>query len=213
MFIIDTETASLQGGVVEIAWLEIDKDLTVLSEFVSKVNPERHIDPGAFAVHGISDDDVAFAPTLGTIKEMLPEGITMLAYNVDFDVRMIKPHIVPAKKFCVLKLARELVVGTTNHKLETLQRELSLPEQKSHSALGDVYTTLDVLKHCLTLTEASLETLIERQSQPKMLAKMPFGVHKGKPMLQVPKGYRMWLESQPDLNADLRYTLERLNTV
>ena len=39
--ILDTETASLQGGVVELALLHIDTELNVLGEFHTRVNPER----------------------------------------------------------------------------------------------------------------------------------------------------------------------------
>lgn len=213
MYLIDTETASLNGGVCEIAWLQLDSDLTVLSEFVTRVNPEREIEPGAFAVHGISNDDVADSPTLSQVLVDMPAGFTMLAYNVDFDYRMIRAHAHPARKFCILKLARAVVAGVTNHKLETLKVELGLSEQASHSALGDVYTSLEVLRHCLSLTDTPLETLIARQSTPVMVSVMPFGVHKGKPMLQVPKPYRLWLAGQPHLSADLAYTLKRLNAV
>ena len=89
--ILDTETASLQSGVVELALLHIDTELNVLGEFHTKVNPERPIEPGAFAVHGISDADVADAPTLAQISEL--GAVThAIAHNLAFDSRMLKGH-------------------------------------------------------------------------------------------------------------------------
>lgn len=212
--ILDTETTGLNdAGVVQIAWLVVSKELEVLDSFCSLVNPEKPIEEGARLVHGISDDDVVFAPTLHEVCAKIPAPFNLFAFNAPFDARMIAPAIKPATQFCVLKLARQYVKGTTNHKLETLQKELSLPLQKSHDALGDVHTTLDVLKHCLTLAEVPLETLIARQAEPAMVSKMPFGKYKGTPMLAVPLPYRKWLLGQADLSADLRFTLERLNKV
>lgn len=211
--LLDTETASLNGGVCQIAWLVIDDKLEVHEQFMSLVNPEREIEEGAFAIHGISNEAVANSPTLSEVCKTLPENFVLFAYNAPFDRRMIAPAVTPSASFCILKLAREFVKGTSNHKLEVLQKELSLPPQKSHDALGDVLTSLDVLRHCLSLTDIPLKTLIERQSTPQLLSRMPFGKHKGVPMLQVPKPYRQWLLQQTDLSPDLRYTLEKLNRI
>lgn len=212
--ILDTETSSLRGGVVEIAWLEIDSDLNVLSEFLARVNPERPIDPGAQAIHGISDEDVRDKPTLAQHVEAcgLAMPISVIGHNVAFDVRMIETTIAVRRSLCTLDLARTYVKGTTNCKLETLQRELNLSKQDSHTALGDVRSVLDLLKYILPLTGVDLETLFERQYKPRILAVMPYGMHKGKPMLQVPKPYREWLLQQ-DTDKNLKYTLEKLRNL
>jgi exodeoxyribonuclease X len=212
--ILDTETASLQGGVVEIAWLEVDNQLQILNEFVTRVNPERPIDPGAFAVHGISDEEVKDAPTLAQVAASLPEtGIHLIGHNSAFDRRMINKEIHVVDALCTLMLSRQYVKGTTNNKLETLQKELKFPEQTSHSALGDVHTCLDLLKYLMQLSGLSLETMFDRQRKPIILQTMPFGAHKGKPFMQVPKQYREWLLTLPDLDPSLRSTLEKLRNV
>ena len=207
--ILDTETASLQGGVVELALLHIDAELNVLGEFHTKVNPERPIEPGALAVHGISDADVADAPTLAQIPE-LSLVTHAVAHNYPFDSRMLKGHLKAEASLCTLSLSRQYLKGTANHKLENLKRELGLPDQKSHSALGDVYTTLDLLRHLLPMTGVPLDTLFKRASQPKLIHRMTFGKHKGLLISHVPADYRSWLLSQENLDKDLRYTLERL---
>ena len=207
--ILDTETASLHSGVVELALLHIDTELNVLGEFHTKVNPERPIEPGAFAVHGISDADVADAPTLAQIPErsLVTHAV---AHNYPFDSRMLKGRLNAEASLCTLSLSRQYLKGTANHKLENLKRELGLPDQKSHSALGDVYTTLDLLRHLLPLTGVPLDTLFKRAAQPKMIHRMTFGKHKGLLISQVPADYRSWLLGQENLDKDLRYTLERL---
>lgn len=210
--ILDTETAGFSGGVVELAYLRVDSALNVLESFASRCNPQRKIDAGAFAVHGISDKDVASAPTLAELAKHLPERIDMVAHNASFDLRMIDPYISVGRSLCTLALSRTHIKGTSNHKLPTLRTELNLPEQKDHSALGDVHTTLALLKHIVELTGIDVETHFKRLQAPRMLSRMPFGRYRGMPMLDVPADYRKWLASQ-DIERDLKYTLEKLDSL
>ncbi len=211
-YVLDTETASLSGGCVELAWLRVDSALNVRESFVSRCNPQRKIDADAYAVHGISQELVASAPTLAELAKHLPEQIDMIAHNATFDKRMITPHISVGRSLCTLALSRTHIKGTTNHKLPTLRTELNLPEQKDHSALGDVHTTLALLRYIVAITGIDVETHFKRLQAPRMLSRMPFGKHKGLAMLDVPADYRKWLASQ-DIERDLKYTLEKLDTL
>lgn len=214
IYIIDTETASLHGGVVELAYLKADLELNILQEFCTRVNPERPIDPGAQAVHGISNEDVADCPTLAEVAAGFSKPVIWLGHNASFDVRMLTPHITPKQQLCTLALSREYIKGTTNHKLATLKDELKLPEQKSHSALGDVHTTRDLLLlHILPLSGVDMQTLLDRADQPKLLARFPFGKYKGITMLKVPRDYRNWMLAQSDIPKDLRFTLEKFKNI
>lgn len=215
-FILDTETAGLQGGVCELAFLRVDDDLNILEEFCVRVNPERPIHPQASAIHGISDADVADCPTLAQVTAGIPrfaDPIIYVGHNCSFDQRMTDPFIRPSKSMCTLALSREHIKGTTNNKLATLQLELGLPVQKSHSALGDVHTTRDLILHVMAITGADFKTLLERADKPKLMARMPFGEHKGKTILQTPKAYRDWMLAQSDIPKDLRFTLEKFRNV
>ena len=215
LIIFDTETASLEKGVVEIAWLDLkdNETLDILSEHCFRVNPECPIEPGAQAIHGISDADVADCPTLETVLAPLKDvPVYTIGHNVSFDLRMVKPHLNVVESCCTLELSRQYIKGTTNHKLETLQKELNLPVQTSHSALGDVRTCRDLLLHIMQITGLDLETIFERANMPKMLLKMPWGKHKGVPIARVPKGYRAWLLGQ-EIDKNLRYTLEQVKNL
>lgn len=140
------------------------------------------------------------------------EGKVWITGNCSFDARIISPHISVGRSLCTLALSRTHIKGTSNHKLPTLRTELNLPEQKDHSALGDVYTTLALLKHIVNLTGISVETHFQRFNKPRMLSEMPFGKFKGVAMLDVPADYRKWLAAQ-DIDRDLKYTLERLDSL
>lgn len=216
IFIIDTETAGLTGGVVELAYLRTDYDLNILEEFCVRVNPERPIGEFATGIHGITDADVADCQTLAQVTSTIPqfvEPIVYVGHNCSFDQRMTNPFIRPSKSLCSLALSREFVKGTSNNKLATLQVELGLPIQKSHSALGDVHTTRDLLLHILPLAGVDIRTLIARADKPKLVAKMPYGKYKGITILRVPKDYREWMLGQPDMTKDLRYTLEKFRNL
>lgn len=211
--ILDTETASLQGPPCEIAYLRVTETLEIVSEFRTLVNPERPIEAGAQAIHGISDSDVANAPTMAEIASHFSEPIFLIVHNAQFDARMIKNHIRIADQLCSLKLARAHITTTTNHKLETLQKELGLGQQTSHSALGDVHTVRDFLKYLVNITGKSLPELIEADKMTRLVHKMPFGQHKGRPLNVLAASYRSWLLEQQDLDPNLRYSLEKLKGI
>jgi exodeoxyribonuclease X len=212
-YILDTECASLQGGVCELAYLKVDHDLNIEDEVCIRLNPERPIEPGAFAVHGISDEAVADCPTLADAAKVF-EGrpITMLAHNANFDRRMIKGQIEVDVEVCTLHLARKYVKDVSNYKLETLQKELGLSEQKSHSALGDVQSVRDLLLFMIENCGLDLKTTVERAHIPALVHTMPFGKHAGRPLTAVPASYRTWLLST-DIDENLRYSLKRLQGV
>jgi len=89
---INTETTDLDGYVVEVAVVDAATGSTLLDTLV---NPGCPIEPGAQAVHGISDADVAGAPPWAGVLPRLLEvtrGRTVLAYNAAFDSGVIAQH-------------------------------------------------------------------------------------------------------------------------
>lgn len=213
--IIDTETNGLKAPIrpIEIAWIHIDEDMVILNEHCSLVNPLAPIDPGATAIHGYTDQDVAFAPEIEGVVGLMPQPFTAIAHNVQFDLRVLGPYIEYNGDLCTLALSRRWVKNTSNHKLSTLKTELKLSEQVSHSALGDCHTTLELLRLISKLSGRTLVQLHLLESVPRMLQVMPFGMHRGKRFDQVPRSYREWLRSKEDLHKDLKYTLDNLRII
>lgn len=211
-YLIDTETTGLDSPIraVEVAWLHVGDKMEVLDTFVTKVNPGRPITVGASEIHGIYEQDVAQCPTVDQVVSALPKPFVAIGHNVAFDLRVLAEHIEWNGDICTLALARRWLPNAPNHKLPTLKEYLGLSEQKSHSALGDCFTALEVLKVCADKAGRDLKGLLELESIPKMLPKMPFGMHKGKPFHEVPASYREWLLGKGDLHKDLEYTLKKL---
>lgn len=212
--IFDTETTGLKApGVVEIAWIEVDKDLNILDEFRSLVDPEKPIEAGAQAVHGITEEMVKGMPTMDMIAARLGGSIQKaVIHNAPFDKRVVKPWLQVERSLCTLSLARKLISGTTNHKLETLQKELGLPKRDSHTALGDVLTVRDLLLFMCDKFSLDLELEFTRAAKPAVIHKMPFGKHKGKNLVTLPPDYRTWLLAQ-EIDDNLRFSLDQLKGI
>lgn len=88
LVVIDTETTGLHGEAIEIAVV----DATGRVLFDERVKPTCPIEPGARAVHGITDGMLATAPTIAELWPRLREvlaGGTVVTYNADFDSRIV----------------------------------------------------------------------------------------------------------------------------
>lgn len=214
--ITDTETVGLHApaapasGVVEIAYIEIDPDtLDVLHTFSARVNPGCAIDPGASAVHGIFMEHVAHEPELHEV--FYPEEpVINIGHNTPYDLRFLKPYYQNlVGSFCTLSAARKLLIGPPNYKLQTLAEHFNLPKGAAHSALGDVQTTLELLRLMVNHTGRSLKSLIDASRKPQIYHKMPFGRFRDAPLLDLPVWYIKFFDDK-DIDIDLRHSLDQV---
>ena len=150
-FVLDTETTGL-GKEDEIVQIGIvDRDGAVSMNQVIK--PTIPIPRGASAVHGISDHDVKNAPSFMRIYielSALLAGQVVVAYNMDFDWRILKqtaaryrlPDVRIGKRDCAMKqYARFKGVRKGKgrnyiwHKLGNAVRQEGLEVTRAHDAL------------------------------------------------------------------------------
>ncbi len=91
---LDLETTGLWAAadrIVEIAAVRFRETGATVDTFESLVNPERLVSLGAYAVHGISDQELAGAPrACDVLPELLaflgdPEYSALVAHNASFD--------------------------------------------------------------------------------------------------------------------------------
>lgn len=83
--VLDTETTSLDGAIVEVAIVDACTGEVLLNTLV---DPGMPIEVAAYWIHGISDQDVASAPAWPQVLARVVEataGRTVLAYNAEFD--------------------------------------------------------------------------------------------------------------------------------
>lgn len=217
----DVETSGLGHGakIVEIAWLELDNDLNILDEKYSLIDPEVPIEPGAAGVHHITNEKVADEPTIEQFFEFFVGGplvgdIVLIAHNSSFDRRFFDPHCDKINaEIDTLRLARKYYPDEQNHKLQTLRYSLGLDDgsgEVAHSALGDVKVLLKFFRMLVDKAEISPLEMVAEADKPIFLHSLPFGKHRGTPILDVPKDYLKWLSRQDNIDKDLAYTLEKV---
>lgn len=219
-YVIDTETtcATPERGVCDIAILELDSDMVIVARHESLIDPQRPIHPEASAVHGLSNSDVADAPTMAEyFSDVAPQcfgGLlqgpaVLIGHNVRFDTHTIGPYVQGSYvELDTLRWFRHLYPQAENHKLQTAVQARGLPQpDNAHRAMDDVLTTLDLLKHILLVTGKTLPELALASRAPLPMTVMPFGKHKGTPLAKLPGHYKKWLLNNVE-DPDLLFALQ-----
>lgn len=213
----DTETCGLpphhypcQIGLQKIDPVTFD----VLWEIESLIDPQYPIGEIASGIHGVTDDMVVDAPTLQEFVDVTLEGglqgdITMIAFNMQFDVKALSQLGNVSRTVCSLFEARQSLghLGLPNMKLQTLLAHFGIDPGRAHSALADTNATRLLLKKICEITGRTLEHLAE--SKTRVVHTMPWGVHRGTLIVALPKPYMSWLMTLPDLEPNLRKSVEK----
>ena len=120
--VLDTETTGLEAErghrIIEIGCVELLNRRPSGRHFQRYLNPERAIDEGARAVHGITRERLLAAPKFADIAEELLSFITgseLIIHNAPFDLGFIDMELALLAKVrgadCVLPLAVRSVCG------------------------------------------------------------------------------------------------------
>ena len=160
--VLDTETTGLSAEdghrIIEIGCVEIvDRRLTGRSLHLY-VNPERDIDEGALAVHGLTRDRLESEPRFADVAERFLAFVRdaeILIHNAPFDLSFLDAELgrlqlgrfvdFGASVIDTLAMARELHPGRRNS-LDTLCERygVSNAHRKLHGALLDAELLADV---------------------------------------------------------------------
>jgi DNA polymerase III epsilon subunit family exonuclease len=151
---VDLETTgkdAREAEVVEIAAVRV-RGGAVVEEFHSLVRPSMPIPEGATGVHGITDVDVATAPTFDEIwapfRAFCGNDVLVAHNGLQYDFPILcrmSMHLPGGGKFCTydtLPLARDLQPGSG--KLVDLARMFGVEAPESHRALQDARTLVGV---------------------------------------------------------------------
>jgi DNA polymerase III subunit epsilon len=182
--VLDTETTGLEVGqghrIIEIGCVEMLNRRATGRNFHEYLDPERDIDSGAAAVHGITRDKLAGKPRFAQVAERFLEfvdGTELIIHNAPFDVafldgelarwaKLTGVEVVDIRTRCrvldTLALAREMHPGQRNG-LDALCKRYSI--DNSHRALhgalldarilADVYLAMTGGQNALTFEEAA----------------------------------------------------------
>lgn len=160
--ILDTETTGLdprQGHrIIEVAGVEVINRRLTNRHFHHYLNPDRDIDEGAQAVHGISREFLADKPRFTEIAESFLafiDGAELVIHNAPFDIGFLNAELAllgrpPVTEFCgsvtdTLKMARDNYPGKRNS-LDALCERLDIDNahRNLHGALLDAELLADV---------------------------------------------------------------------
>lgn len=145
----DLETTGIDPDfhrIIEIGAVRF-KHFEPVAQYNQLVNPEMAIPPDAQQVHGISQEMVADKPVikqvLGTFADFCDDS-PLVAHNARFDFRFmlaaVKMHSSRAPSGRVIdtfSLAKRVLPGVHNYKLETLIRHYGIESGTFHRAAED----------------------------------------------------------------------------
>ncbi len=218
--IFDTETTGVgpDKQAVEVAMLEIDQHLAVLGAVQSLIMPSVPITSEAQAIHGISEQMLldAGAPTIDewvadTFCGKLDGEVTLIGHRIGFDRPLFEPIGNAVHTLDTLAWAFELFPDAPNKKLDTLKDYLGLPGGgESHRAMADVLTCHQLLQRILEAKGVALHDLLHTRF---IVHYCPWGKHRGERLMNVPRKYREWMLGLPDLEPNLKMSLELLATL
>jgi DNA polymerase III subunit epsilon len=219
----DTETTGTRNDrdrIIELAAFDPLENRT----FCRLIHPGSPIPSEATAIHHISDEMVANAPSFEVVaREFMafcPEETVLIAHNNDaFDKLFLEQEFkraglpFPPYRFIdTLKWARKYRSDLPRHTLQSLREVYGFPSNQAHRALDDVIILHQVFS--AMIDDLPIQKVMELLARPQVLSKMPFGKHQGKMLADVPKNYVAWLFSSGAFdkaeNQELRKHFETL---
>ena len=189
--VLDTETTGLEPElghrIIEIGCVELVNRRVTGRTFHRYLNPERAIDEGAMAVHGIKRADLDDKPKFAEIAEELVgfiSGAELVIHNAAFDVAFLDAELArlqgdkrTAATLCrvldTLELARSMHPGQRNN-LDALCKRYDVDNSRRdlHGALldaqilADVYLAMTGGQVGLALTESAVSARTANGPQP-----------------------------------------------
>lgn len=215
--IIDTETCDLQGGVVEIASVDVAGG-RIINPMSDLVCPDRPISRQAMEIHRITPQMVAGKPPLEQVISRYQGSSYYVAHNASFDRRVL-PEM-GGEWLCTLRMARKLWPGQ-KYSNQALRHSLKLevdtpPDLHAHRALYDCYVTAALLLRIMNQSGWDLPEMLALSQPAKAETDnetFAFGKYRGQQVAVIARkdpGYLRWmLDNLNDLRPAFRQTLKR----
>lgn len=159
-------TVIIQVGIVII------EENQVVETYATDVNPHQALDEHIISLTGITDEQLAKAPTFsqvaGRIFKLL-EGAVFVAHNVQFDANLLAEQLfmegydLKSPRVDTVELAQVCFPTLDKYGLISLCQELDIPLSAAHTAIEDAKATallfLRILKKLRTLPRQTLFSL------------------------------------------------------
>jgi DNA polymerase-3 subunit epsilon len=219
----DTETTGIKADrdrIIELAAYDPVRDL----KFERFINPGIIIPDEAIAIHHITNEMVASAPSFDVVGaefiEFCEGDVILIAHNNDnFDYHFLRHEFgrhkltMPSWKFLdTLKWARRYRPDLPRHTLQFLREIYGIMANNAHRAFDDVDVLYKVFK--IMIDDLSIDEVYALLNRPRDLQHMPFGKHQGQPLSQIPRNYVQWLSTSGAFdkaeNQDLKEMFSKL---
>ena len=180
--VLDTETTGLDPRhghrIIEVACIEMENRRLTGHHLHKYINPEREIDEGAQAVHGISLEFLADKPKFADVVDEFLDfinGAELIIHNAPFDLGFLNAELarldrVPVETLCngvtdTLRMAKELHPGKRNSLDALCERyEIDNSQRTLHGALLDTELLSEVF---LAMTRGQNTLMIEPDAAPR----------------------------------------------
>lgn len=214
--VVDLETT---GGdrtseILEVGFVDVVQEGGLWRALppVSKLfRPKGEISFHAMAVHHLTPEHFCDAdPHCDeyALREMFAEPAdVMVAHSARFERGFIADTATGGLPWiCTVRSAKAVWPQAPGHSNQVLRywRALKLDPalaNPAHRAGPDAWVTAHILMDLLA--EASVEQMIAWTSEPRSLARIPFGKHRGKAWSEPPVDYLRWMAAQGDMDADV----------
>jgi len=199
--VLDTETTGLEwrngDRVIEIGCVELLNRKLTGRHYHVYINPERLVDPGAMAVHGITDEFLADKARFRDIVEEFEafvDGAELIIHNAQFDVGFLnmelgllgrpKLDVLCGGVIDTLRMAKEQNPGKKASLNALCERyEIDNGHRTLHGALLDSELLAEVY---LAMTRGQESLIIELDEEPAALAQNIEGaVRRERPAIRV----------------------------
>ena len=174
--IIDFETATPWRGSVCAVGLTVVRNGEIVDRFYSLINPQEHIHTFNTKIHGISDADVATAPTFAEVWPKIVELVgeyPLGAHNAEFDMAAIQSAVVhwdvqPAnfKVFDTLSLFRSAFHCSNGCGLSELTDHYGIKLEHHNAGADSMATAKCLLALVREIKATDLCCLFDRFSSP-----------------------------------------------
>lgn len=183
--VLDTETTGLEwrngDRVIEIGCVELVSRKLTGRHYHVYINPEREVDPGAMAVHGITNEFLADKARFAAVVEgfeAFVAGAELIIHNAPFDVgflnmeleRLNRPRldVLCGPVIDTLKLAKEQNPGKKASLDALCERfEIANSHRTLHGALLDAELLAEVY---LAMTRGQESLMMELEEAPSQRA-------------------------------------------
>lgn len=143
MWAVDVEgNGATPSEIIELAIVEMD-GLKLTGRFKHwRIRPQAEITPFVSRIHGITNDDVADAPSIEDIADdvmLWLDEAPIVGHNVRVELEILSPVLpgwTPAAAYDTLKLARWLLPNRKKYGLELIGADLGLEDAASQAVDG-----------------------------------------------------------------------------